>query len=77
MTEWKRIDFIVEMITMLIMICLMAYTIPLWYQDKELYGKCEYKILCEQGKLDNKLCGNTSINSDLIKNITVPNFTIK
>jgi len=57
-------------IIFIIIIALLIYIMPIAREERDLYAKCDVKILCKMGRIDKMYCsdeGNYSFNISIPK----------
>jgi hypothetical protein len=68
--EIKNIIKVVELILLGVIVILLFIIMPVAYEEKELYGKCDVKILCKMGRIDKMYCSDYDVNYTF--NINIP-----
>jgi hypothetical protein len=56
-------------IIFIVIIALLIYIMPIAIEERDLYQKCDVKILCRMGKIDKLYCSN---ETDYNFNISIP-----
>jgi hypothetical protein len=60
---------VILIVIFLTIIALLMYIMPIAIQERDLYGKCDTKILCKMGKINKMYCSN---ETDYNFNISIP-----
>jgi len=61
---------IILIVIFLVIIALLVYIMPIAIEERDLYQKCDVKILCRMGRMDKMYCSD-DVNSTF--NISFPN----
>jgi hypothetical protein len=57
-------------IIFIVIISLLVYIMPIAIEERDLYQKCDVKILCRMGRMDKMYCSNYTENYNF--NISIP-----